>query len=532
MRPGCRRPGWHSRPVALAHNRKIARTTLSGTDVIDTPPPVDLLVVGGGINGAGIARDAAGRGYSVVLCEQDDLAAHTSSASTKLIHGGLRYLELGEFGLVRKALREREVLLGSAPHIMWPLRFVMPHDSHLRPAWLIRMGLFFYDHLARRRWLEGSSGIDLRRHPAGEPLDARFTRGFVYSDGWVEDARLVVLNALDAHERGARILTRTRCTALEAEGELWRATLQERTGREHRLRARVVVNATGPWAASFLAGAGRGRATHGLRLVKGSHVIVPRLFAHEYAYIFQSPDRRIVFAIPYERDFTLVGTTDVEYSGPPEQVRIDDAEVAYLCELASRYFRRPVTPADVRSSYSGVRPLLDDESADPRSVTRDYTLELARQPAPLLSVFGGKITTFRLLAEEAMARLEGVLPVRGGPWTAWSSLPGGDFARQGFDAFLRDLAGSHPGLPQPLLHRLARAYGSRAHRLLRGVAQPSDLGAELAPGLHERELDYLARVEWARSAEDVLWRRSKLGLHGDAAAAGRVQAWFDRRQAA
>lgn len=503
----------------------------AASQVSDEPSSVDLLVVGGGINGAGIARDAAGRGHSVVLCEQDDLAAHTSSASTKLIHGGLRYLELGEFGLVRKALREREVLLGSAPHIMWPLRFVMPHDSHLRPAWLIRLGLFCYDHLARRRWLEGSSGVDLRRHPAGAPLESRFTRGFVYSDGWVDDSRLVVLNALDAHERGARILTRTRCTGLAPEGRCWRATLRD-DGGEHHLRARAVVNATGPWAASFLAGTGHARASHGLRLVKGSHIVVPRLFDHDYAYIFQSPDRRIVFAIPYEGSFTLIGTTDVEHAGPPGEVRIDAAEIDYLVGLANRYFRRDLTAKDVVATYAGVRPLLEDEAADARSVTRDYTLELATSPAPILTVFGGKITTFRLLAEEALSRLGGVLPARGGPWTGWASLPGGDFARDGFAAFADALATRHPALPQPLLRRYARAYGSRTERLLEGVGCATDLGAELAPGLHERELDYLASVEWARSAEDALWRRSKLGLHADAAATARVQAWFDRRQAA
>lgn len=505
---------------------------IAGAGDAALPPSVDVLVVGGGVNGAGIARDAAGRGHSVVLCEQHDLAAHTSSASTKLIHGGLRYLELGEFRLVRKALREREVLLGNAPHIMWPLRFVMPHDSHLRPAWLIRLGLFFYDHLARRRWLDGSTGVDLRHHVAGAPLESHYTRGFVYSDGWVDDSRLVVLNALDAHERGARILTRTRCSALQPEGGAWRATLRDAGGREQALRARVVVNATGPWAASFLADIGHGRASHGLRLVKGSHIVVPRLFEHDYAYIFQSPDRRIVFAIPYEGCFTLIGTTDVEHRGAPGDVRIDAAEVDYLLELANHYFRRDLGPKDVIASYAGLRPLLEDEAADARSVTRDYTLEFARAPAPLLTAFGGKITTFRLLAEEALARIGAVLPTRGGPWTHWASLPGGDFARDGFDAFLRALTAGHPSLPVPLLRRLARAYGSRTARLLDGAAHPADLGAEIAPGLHERELDYLARVEWARSAEDVLWRRSKLGLHVDAAAAARVQAWFDRRHQA
>ncbi len=489
----------------------------------------DLLVVGGGINGAGIARDAAGRGLSVLLCEQHDLAAHTSSASTKLIHGGLRYLEHMEFGLVRKALREREVLLASAPHIMWPLRFVLPHDAHLRPAWMIRAGLFLYDHLARRRWLEGSHAIDLRRHPAGEPLDLRFRRGFVYSDGWVEDSRLVVLNALDAHERGAVVLPRTRCLAMEVQGNEWCASLRDSAGVESTVRARAVVNATGPWAARFLADFGHVVAAHGLRLVKGSHIIVRRLFDHDHAYIFQAEDRRIVFAIPYEGEFTLIGTTDVDHDGAPGDVRIDAAEIEYLCKLVNRCFRRQIAARDVVASYAGLRPLLEDEAADASAVTRDYTLERAASPAPLLTVFGGKITTYRVLAEEAMAALADVLPARGGPWTAHASLPGGDFARQGFDRFLGALRRRYPALPAPLLRRLARAYGTRALRLLEGAAVAGDLGPEIAPGLHERELDYLQRVEWARSADDVLWRRSKLGLHVDAAAAARVQAWFDRR---
>jgi glycerol-3-phosphate dehydrogenase len=489
----------------------------------------DLLVVGGGINGAGIARDAAGRGLSVLLCEQHDLASHTSSASTKLIHGGLRYLEHGEFGLVRKALREREVLLGNAPHIMWPLHFVLPHDAHLRPAWMIRAGLFLYDHLAHRRWLEGSHAIDLRAHPAGEPLDQRFRRGFVYSDGWVDDARLVVLNALDAHERGARILPRTRCVALDAERGAWRATLRGTSGGETLVRARAVVNATGPWAAQFLSEAGHAQAAHGLRLVKGSHIIVRRLFDHDHAYIFQAEDRRIVFAIPYEGAFTLIGTTDVDHDGAPGDVQIGAAEIDYLCRLVNRYFLRSIAPGDVVASYAGLRPLLEDEATDASAVTRDYTLERAASPAPLLTVFGGKITTYRVLAEEALAALADVLPARSGPWTAYASLPGGDFARQGFAAFLRELERRYPRLPASLRGRLARAYGTRAHRLLEGVRVPADLGGEVAPGLHERELDYLQRVEWARSAEDVLWRRSKLGLHVDAASAARVQEWFDGR---
>lgn len=379
----------------------------------------DLLVVGGGINGAGIARDAAGRGLSVLLCEQDDLASHTSSSSTKLIHGGLRYLEYKEFGLVRKALQERETLLRAAPHIMWPLRFVMPHMPNLRPAWLIRIGLFLYDHLAKRELLPGSRGIDMRRHPAGAPLVDSIKRGFVYSDGWVDDARLVVLNALDAQERGARILTRTKLVSAERRDGQWHARLQRADGSTLDVRARAIANAAGPWVGEVLHGAlGRG-AQHSVRLVKGSHIITPRLFDHDHAYIFQNPDKRIIFAIPYERDFTLIGTTDVEYRDDPSRVAIDRDETRYLCESINRYFKRKISPADVCWTYSGVRPLLEDENADnPSAVTRDYRLELDDgEGAPLLSVFGGKITTFRKLAEEATDMLGGALGAARGAWT-------------------------------------------------------------------------------------------------------------------
>ncbi|HEY4747492.1 MAG TPA: glycerol-3-phosphate dehydrogenase, partial [Steroidobacteraceae bacterium] len=369
-----------------------------------TAASYDLLVVGGGINGVGIARDAAGRGLRVLLCEQDDLAAHTSSASTKLIHGGLRYLEELRFCLVRKALREREVLLGAAPHIMRPLRFIMPHAAHLRPAWMIRAGLFLYDHLAARARLAGSASVDLRTHIAGEPLKEGYRRGFVYSDGQADDARLVVLNALDAQARGATILTRTRCERLTPRGAGWSATLSCGPG-PRVINARAVVNATGPWVSRFVAEATPVRAAHQVRLVKGSHIVVPRLFAHRFAYIFQNEDRRIVFAIPYEHDFTLLGTTDVDYRADPAAVAIDAGEVSYLCALANRYFRQQIAPANVVWSYSGVRPLLADESTDPARVTRDYALELDQRPAPLLSVFGGKITTHRALAEDAVNRL-------------------------------------------------------------------------------------------------------------------------------
>lgn len=496
------------------------------------PDACDVLVVGGGINGAGIARDLAGRGLKVVLCEKDDLASHTSSSSTKLIHGGLRYLEYYEFSLVRKALAEREVLLKSAPHIMWPLRFVMPHDPSMRPVWMIRAGLFLYDHLARREVLPGSQTVDLRTHPTGVPLKRSFTKGFVYSDGWVDDARLVVLNALDAADRGATVLTRTACVDALRSADSWTATLRGEDGQERRVVARALVNAAGPWAAQFLAEHAHAPQPKTLRLVKGSHIVVHRLFEHDHAYIFQNPDKRIIFAIPYEADYTLIGTTDVEHRGAVGQARIDDAEIAYLCEQASRYFERAITPADVVWTYSGVRPLLDDESGDPSAVTRDYSLELDTAQAPLLSVWGGKITTFRKLAEEAADLLAAPLRVTRGAWTEQAHLPGGDLSAwigepqrpdTDFARFVQALALRHTGLPAPVVRRVARAYGGRAAALLDGP-----LGAQIAPGLYEAELNYLHRSEWARCADDVLWRRSKLGLHYNETVRIAVEDWCTR----
>ena len=506
-------------------------------DVPECPPACDVLVVGGGINGAGIARDLAGRGHSVVLCEKDDLAQHTSSSSTKLIHGGLRYLEYYEFGLVRKALAEREVLLKSAPHIMWPLRFVMPHDPGMRPVWMIRAGLFLYDHLARREVLPASATVDLRRHPTGRPLKPSFTKGFVYSDGWVDDARLVVLNAIDAAERGAVVLTRWQCVAAERGPASWKVRLESARGERRELTARALVNAAGPWAAQFLSEHARLPRAKSLRLVKGSHIVVPKMFDHDHAYIFQNPDKRVIFAIPYEHDFTLIGTTDVEHRGAIGEARIDAAETAYLCEQASRYFATPVTPRDVVWSYAGVRPLLDDESGDPSAVTRDYLLELDTESATLLTVWGGKITTFRKLAEEAADLLAAPQGATRGAWTHGAFLPGGDLAASigkashapadvvgDFARFVQTVTLRHPQVPAAVCRRLARAYGARVEPLLAGGA----LGAEVAPGLYEAELDYLHDHEWARSADDVLWRRSKLGLHFDAAQRDAVAAWCHR----
>ncbi|WP_150131003.1 glycerol-3-phosphate dehydrogenase [Janthinobacterium sp. LM6] len=498
----------------------------------------DVLVVGGGINGAGIARDAAGRGLSVLLCEKDDLAAHTSSASTKLIHGGLRYLEYYEFGLVRKALIEREVLLRSAPHIMWPLRFVMPHAKGQRPAWLIRAGLFLYDMLAKREILPASSGIDLTRHAAGTPLKPEFKRGFVYSDGWVDDARLVVLNAIDAADKGAQVLTRTRCTALSragaGEGAAWLATLQHASGRQSTVRARSIVNAAGPWTAEFLQQAAPGGQGRHLRLIKGSHIVVKRLFEHDHAYIFQHPDGRIVFAIPYEHDFTLIGTTDLDYQGDRGKVEIDDEEIRYLCELSSYYFSKPILPADVVWTYAGVRPLVEDAAADAKAVTRDYRFELDQEGAPLLSVFGGKITTFRKLAEEAMDMLAPLLGNTLPAWTASACLPGGDVfgstpqnrSVREFGQFVQGLQREYAWLPAALVARYARAYGTRIHALLAGRRDVAAMGEEIAAGLYAAEVDYVRRHEWAVSAADILWRRSKLGLHLPRATADTLDAWL------
>lgn len=478
---------------------------------------VDVLVVGGGINGVAIARDAAGRGLSVLLCEQDDLAAHTSSASSKLIHGGLRYLEQYEFALVGKALAERDVVLNSAPHIVRPLRFVLPHEPHLRPEWMIRAALLLYDNLGRRRAhsLINSRRVDLREHVAGAALKPQFDKGFIYSDAWCDDARLVVLNALDAAARGAQILTRTRCAQVRRASASWSAQLRDAAGDVRQIQARALVNATGPWAASFLDDVANVSHRHALRLVKGSHIVVNKLYDHAYAYTFQQSDRRIVFAIPFDHDYTLIGTTDTEFGGAPETVRIDAAEIEYLCAAASRYFARSVTPADVIWSYSGVRPLLEDESSAAADVTRDYLLDFDNAGAPLLSVFGGKITTFRRLAESALEKLAPHLPRATGEaagWTGKHKLPGGDFPVDGFAATVEAVRRDYPFLGADHARRLVRAYGTKARDLLGSARNSADLGRVVGADLTEAEIRYLARAEWACHAEDVVWRRTKLGL--------------------
>jgi glycerol-3-phosphate dehydrogenase len=495
-------------------------------------PVYDLLIIGGGINGAGIARDAAGRGLSVLLCEQDDLAAHTSSASTKLIHGGLRYLEHYEFGLVRKSLQEREVLLRAAPHIIRPLSFVMPHNQSLRPAWLIRAGLFLYDHLGKRELLPPSQSLDLRTHAAGQPLKPDLSKGFTYADAWVDDARLVVLSALDAYERGARVLPRTRCVSARRYADMWDVTLQPAGSEAVQVRCRTLVNAAGPWVMNVLRESLGMASPRLLRLAKGSHIVVRRLFEHDHAYLLQNPDNRVLFAIPFEREFTLLGTTDVEYDGDPADASITGEEIDYLCKMTNRYFVRGITPADVVWSYSGVRPLLADHSADLSAVTRDYVLECdaTSERAPLLSVFGGKLTTYRRLAEEALALLAHSLPHMNAAWTASAALPGGDIPNADFNLFFAEFRRSSPWLPEALARRYARAYGTRVDSLLTGARNLGELGEDFGGGLYEAEIDYLIRQEWAQTTEDILWRRTKLGLHVSRETATRLAARLARER--
>jgi glycerol-3-phosphate dehydrogenase len=500
----------------------------------DLASAVDLLIVGGGINGAGIARDAAGRGLSVMLVEQHDLAAHTSSASTKLVHGGLRYLEYYEFRLVREALQERERLLNLAPHIIWPLSFVLPHSKAQRPAWMVRAGLFLYDHLAKRNRLPASRAVRFPPHAAGAVLKPAFRRGFTYADCWVEDSRLVVLNARDAAERGAQIRTRTRLVSARPDGAQWHAVTEDEQGVQRRVVARALVNAAGPWVGKILsASLGRNDAKS-VRMVKGSHIIVRKLYEGDYAFILQNDDKRIVFAVPYEQDFTLIGTTDIPYEGDPAAVVISPEETRYLCDSVSAYFRKPVAPADVVRSYSGVRPLYDDHAQNASAVTRDYVLDVeggAGRPA-LLSVFGGKITTYRRLAEHALEKL---LPAMGRPvgagWTGAKVLPGGDMPHADFEAYFATFQKTHAFLPAALARRLVRAYGTRALRILGGARDLAGLGQDFGGGLYQAEVDYLIAQEWARTAEDILWRRSKLALHVTAPTRARLETYLEQHAA-
>ncbi|MFZ1742727.1 MAG: glycerol-3-phosphate dehydrogenase [Pontixanthobacter sp.] len=491
----------------------------------------DILVIGGGINGVGIARDAAGRGAKVLLCEKDDLASHTSSASTKLVHGGLRYLEHYEFRLVRESLIERERLLGMAPHIIWPLRFVLPHDKGLRPAWLLRLGLFLYDHIGGRKLLPAAKTVNLRAKPHRAVLEDRLVKGFEYSDCWVEDARLVALNALDAANHGADIRTRTECTALERSDAVWTATLTAANGASETITARAVVNAAGPWVDKVLGRANPGEPHQNLRLVKGSHLVFPKLFEGEHCYIFQNRDNRIVFAIPYEREFTLVGTTDVAFEGDANDIQISPPEADYICDAINEYLRIDVAPQQAVWSYAGVRPLYDDKSASNSTVTRDYVFELDNPNGapPILSVFGGKITTYRKLAEHALHKLSKLGVLNAEAWTAGAALPGGEIAVGGFDRFVEEMQERFAWMDAAALRRLCRAYGSLMTKVIGDAATPADMGQSFGAGLTERELSYLIHHEFARSAEDVLWRRSKLGLHMTEPQRAEVEQWFADR---
>jgi len=475
----------------------------------------DILVIGGGINGCGIARDAAGRGYSVYLAEMDDLASGTSSGSTKLIHGGLRYLEYYEFRLVRESLMEREVLWRNAPHIISPMRFVLPHVAGLRPAWLIRLGLFLYDHLGGRKLLPPTRTLDMRSDPAGKPLKTRFRRAFEYSDCWVNDARLVVLNARDAADRGAVIRTRAKVVRARRESGTWTIGVEDRrTGAVEMVRGRLLVNAAGPWVDHVLQATVGQNDARNVRLVQGSHIVVPKKFEDRRAYFFQNRDGRIIFAIPYESDYTLIGTTDLDFKGDPSTAGISEAEIGYLCAAASEYFSVPVKRDDIVWTYSAVRPLYDDGASKAQEATRDYVLKIDSRDgaAPLVNIFGGKITTYRRLSEHTLEKIEGLIGRKGGRWTATAALPGGDFPVEAFDKLVSKVKADHPFLELTHARRLARLYGTRASSLLGLARSLGDLGKHFGSDLYEAEVRYLIEHEWALTAEDVLWRRTKRGL--------------------
>ena len=488
----------------------------------------DVLVIGGGINGTGVARDAAGRGLKTLLCEKDDLAQHTSSSSTKLIHGGLRYLEHYDFMLVRKALMEREVLLKAAPHIIWPMRFVLPHHKELRPAWLIRLGLFLYDYMGGRKILPPTKVLRRKSSDKFIPLEQRFTLAFEYSDCWVDDARLTVLNAVDAHERGCEVLVQTECVGLERHASHWTATLQTKEGETREVEAKTIVNAGGPWVDDLVDLAFEEKKSQRVRLVKGSHIIVHKLFEGDEAYFFQNGDGRIIFAIPYENNtMTLIGTTDVPFTGDNNQVVITDEEISYLCDAASEYLEFDIAPDDVVSTYSGVRPLYDDQSANASAVTRDYVLSLEEEGgAPILSVYGGKITTYRKLSEHVLKLIKPALPYMEADWTERETLPGGDMPGADFEAYLAAQKAKYGWATHDMLFRLARTYGTRLEKILEGATSLADLGTDYGGGVYARELDYVRTHEFARSAEDLLMRRTKLGLHLNADQIAAIEAAF------
>lgn len=493
----------------------------------------DLFIVGGGVNGTGIAADAQGRGLNVILCEQNDLASATSSASSKLIHGGLRYLEHYEFRLVREALAEREVLLKNAPHLIKPLRFILPHRPHLRPAWMIRIGLFLYDHLTTRNHLPGSKGVKLLAEDNDNPLNDAITYGFKYSDCRVDDSRLVVSNAISAAENGAVIHTRTRCQSAYRKNGLWHISYEDLdTGKISYCRAKALVNASGPWAQTFIESKLQTKSPRGVRLIKGSHFVVPKMYDGDQAYILQNEDQRIVFVIPYNNDFTMIGTTDKEYQGDPKDVAIDAEEKAYLLDVVNKHFSKQLTEQDIIWDWSGVRPLCDDESTSPSAITRDYTLELEadeNNKAPLLSIFGGKITTYRKLSEAAVATLNPFFPTMGKPWTMDAPIPGGDIDGLDFGEWVSSVQKTYPWLNKKVLARVCNAYGTRVHNALGGAQNEAGLGEHFGAGLYANEVEYLISEEWARSAADILWRRSKLGLYLNTAQQERLAEFVEER---
>lgn len=496
---------------------------------------LDIFIIGGGINGVGIARDAAGRGLNVMLVEQADLASATSSASSKLIHGGLRYLEYYQFSLVRKALIERELLLHSAPHIIWPTRFVIPHDQHQRPKWLIRLGLFLYDGLNLKQKLKFSRSINLTKEAYGQSLKSQYKAGFVYSDCRVHDSRLVVLNAQDAAEKGARINTHTSFVSAKRSGGYWQVSYQTQDGKLQEVQAKVLVNAAGPWVDIINQDKLKLDVKGSARLVTGSHIIVPKIYDGEQCYLFQNEDNRIVFAIPYENDFTMIGTTDKAFKGDASQVKISAEETDYLCEVANQYFKKQITSADVVWSFAGVRSLFDDHAKDAKSVTRDYILNIERDEADpnsaaLLTVYGGKITTFRHLGQAACHKLRGFLPHMGQDWTENATLPGGDInANRDISEFINSLAKKYDFLPKTLIKRLATHYGSKVYEMLGDATGLDDLGAAMGHDIYAAELDYVIDYEWVGCVDDFIWRRTRLGLHIDDATKANIQKYIEKR---
>jgi glycerol-3-phosphate dehydrogenase len=494
-------------------------------------PKVDLFVIGGGINGAGIARDAAGRGLSVVLCEKDDLAEGTSSRSGKLVHGGLRYLEYYEFRLVREALIEREILMRNAPHIIWPMRFVLPHSPQDRPAWLVRLGLFLYDHLGGRKKLPGTRTLDLRRDPEGAAIKDQYTKGFEYSDCWVDDARLVVLNAIDAAERGAVVLTRSPCISARRQNGAWHVTTRNSVSGETReFEARLLVNAAGPWVTDIVTRVAGSNSSRNVRLVKGSHIIVPKFWKGENAYLVQNHDKRVIFINPYERDKALIGTTDIAYEGKAEDVAAEESEINYLIDAVNRYFKEQLTRDDVTESFSGVRPLFDDGQGNPSAVTRDYVFDLDETGgAPLLNIFGGKITTFRELAERGLHQVQKFFPQMGGDWTEAAPLPGGDMENADYEIFRNQLKRDYPWMPRELRRHYGRLYGTRVAQIVGSATSLDELGRHFGGNLYGAEVDYLVKHEWAQTAEDVIWRRTKHRLHMSKEEQTEFTRWFEAR---